>query len=722
MQPNVNLPILDGGLGILPPSQGDILAVVGAVPSGPIATPATFARVSDLQARHTSGPLVEAAALDVVLTGKPVVVVGTGASTAAVIGAVTKTGTGTFDPIVDTATVPDDDYDAYIAFVAGTTAIGTAGATYQTSLDNGITLSAVAALGTATSITIPTPSGLVKLNLEPSESDIVALSNELRTKFLAHIIFADLAAKMTGTVDLSGITLSTLNGQTFLVTSNVGGPDSVTFTTPSSIADIAVQINAVTTGDSTASIVGNHLVMTGGGTSLGTTSTLLLGSGTANATLGFTNGQTATGTNEPHKHADTTSDDGVTAASTDLATAILLLNSIKAGYAAHRVLAGAGPSQIHLAADSTNIVTAADATDGFTARTLATDLKAKLNAHEALMSSHTIADVVNVVADTVGAGTIDAGDVVTFRLTAAKWNTTELGAALTALKNTGQTWDVALIVGAADTAALEAVDTWLAGMAAKNKFKRAVMATRIPNVGEDEATYLAAMTSQWSAEASKWINLCSGSAKTTSGISSRSYKRPTSWRTACHEITVDPGQDLAAVALGPLSSVKIVDANGNPEDHDETVFPGLDDQRFTVFRSFEGRPGVFVNNGRIFAPVGSDFIFVQYRRIMNLGARALVSYLENRLSAEVGINPQTGFIAESSAAEIEAGGTKAMADVLLPFKRASNVSFVLSRTDNILSTFTLTGEARIVPNGYVKFFSVPIGFNNPALRTFAAAA
>ena len=618
MQPSVSVPIQDGSLGIQPPSQGDILAVVGPAPSGPLATPRMFARSADAVALFGgSSPMVEAGAATIKRTGKPVLFVRTAASVAAVIGAVTKTGTGTFNPVVDSLTVPYDDHEVYVQFTTDG-GVGTAGIKYQTSLDGGRTLSAVAALGTATSITVPTAAGLIKINLEPDDDALVALANDIRTKFLAHIVL------ITGSV---------------------------------------------------------------------------------------------------HLNADTTSDDGVAAAATNRATAIALLNTLRTAYEAHRVLVGTGPSQVHLVADTTNTITAPAATDGFTARTLANELKAKLTAHEGDTASHTIADATNLVtvAD-VAVGSVVAGDYFAFRVTAATWNSSDLDTALTALKNTQQTWDGALMVGAAGSSTFDTVDTWLAGMAEKNKFRRAIMNTRIPNEGESEGDYLDAMTTIFGTKSSRWINLCFGSDKMISALTARSYRRPVSWRVAIEEILVDAAQDLAAVAKGPLDGIQIADDAGNPDDHDETIFPGADDARFTTLRSFDGRPGVFINNGRIFAPVGSDFIFVQFRRIMNLGARALVSYLEERLSAAIGIDPKTGFIAESTAAELEAGGQQAMAAVLMPFGRAAAVSFVVSRTDNILSTFTITGEARIVPNGYAKFFSVPIGFNNPALRTFQAAA
>jgi hypothetical protein len=39
----------------------------------------------------------------------------------------------------------------------------------------------------------------------------------------------------------------------------------------------------------------------------------------------------------------------------------------------------------------------------------------------------------------------------------------------------------------------------------------------------------------------------------------------------------------------------------------------------------------------------------------------------------------------------------------------------------VLSTKTLTGEARILPFGYVEYIETTIGYVNPALRVLTAA-
>jgi hypothetical protein len=58
-------------------------------------------------------------------------------------------------------------------------------------------------------------------------------------------------ATVIGTVDLTGVTLSTLNTKTLVLTDSATGAVTTTFTTPSSIANIAAQINTAMAGKNT---------------------------------------------------------------------------------------------------------------------------------------------------------------------------------------------------------------------------------------------------------------------------------------------------------------------------------------------------------------------------------------------------------------------------------------------------------------------------------------
>lgn len=105
-------------------------------------------------------------------------------------------------------------------------------------------------------------------------------------------------ATITGTVSLTSGALfgngGTLDTLTFIATSDSGGPHTTTFVDPANASAVDAQITADAAGDYVPSINGStQLVIESA--SVGASATLTIGNGTANAALGFTNGQSDTG-------------------------------------------------------------------------------------------------------------------------------------------------------------------------------------------------------------------------------------------------------------------------------------------------------------------------------------------------------------------------------------------------------------------------------------------
>lgn len=170
--PSVSIQKIDGGTGVVRPSDTGVLAIIAPSASGVANQPATYLRTDLALADLGSGPLVECAAYVAPVSGKPVVLVKGAGTTAGAYGSMTLTGTGTTTPTGDGTSLPFDDYNVLLAFLTGTSTVGSSGATYTYSLDGGVTTSAVQALGTATSITLPNTG--VKVNLTHSTNTIVA--------------------------------------------------------------------------------------------------------------------------------------------------------------------------------------------------------------------------------------------------------------------------------------------------------------------------------------------------------------------------------------------------------------------------------------------------------------------------------------------------------------------------------------------------------------------
>lgn len=319
----------------------------------------------------------------------------------------------------------------------------------------------------------------------------------------------------------------------------------------------------------------------------------------------------------------------------------------------------------------------------------------------------------------LGVGTLVAGDTATLRTHAPTWNSADIGAALAALAVTTYSWEIAHLVGPIDATTFAAIGTAWGSMPEKTWIGN----TRVPNAGESEATYLAALNTIFSSLSTSFGCLCAGAAKIASGLDFNLYRRPVSHAVAAYAQSVSAEIDLAQIDLGALTGVQIRTTNGNVDEHDESANPGLDDARFTVLRTVDGEQGVFINNARIFSTTGSDFEFLQHRRVFNIFKRALRIYFQRRLSKPVVVNNETGFILEEEAVEIESGASSILADLLLNKPMASGGQYSLrdfvrvNRTDNLLSTKTMNVTAGMIPLAYPKVIIIDEGFYNPALQT-----
>lgn len=314
------------------------------------------------------------------------------------------------------------------------------------------------------------------------------------------------------------------------------------------------------------------------------------------------------------------------------------------------------------------------------------------------------------------AGTLVTGDSWTFRTSAPLWNSTELGTALDALGASAATWGGVHVTGNLTASDVTAIDTKLLGMAAAGKNHWFIGSARIPNLAESEATYLSSLSSSFSSIVTRHGAVCAGACEVVSSVSGRRYTRPVSFVAAPREASLRASQNSAALRTGALPA-KIKDANGNPLHHDEALNPGLDDARFYTLRSHEGYAGVYVNRPRMMSPEGSDFQLLPHRRVMNIARATSRARMLFWLNEELAIDPATGFLLESQAKEIEADVLGALNSALRSQPvLASSVSYVLSRTDNVLSTRTMNTQLRIVPLAYAETITEEISFTNPALR------
>jgi hypothetical protein len=327
--------------------------------------------------------------------------------------------------------------------------------------------------------------------------------------------------------------------------------------------------------------------------------------------------------------------------------------------------------------------------------------------------------------------TVVAGDVFTCRTSGPRMVTQNLADALVALQGTALHWDFLVVGGVVDADMIIQLDAWAAALWALGLHKKVLCSARGPNVGETEAQYYAAMQAlRTAAGTSLYVHVAAGCSKTASAVSGRKYRRPAAWpiaQRACSSVVSNPARySLAQVAAdghgGPLpSDVKITDATGNPDEHDEWANPGLDDLHFMTLRTFptpvDERGQVYINRPVSFAATGSDWDSWHRISLRNQAADALKPYLQKRLQKPIPVNARTGFILESEAIDIEEGAKQTLKDAIGEAVSPGGIFFSVARSDNLLANATLRTTARLVPLVYPDKVGCELGLLNPVRVT-----
>jgi hypothetical protein len=146
MLQNVNITKLDGQVGVALSAE-NVLAIIAPAKAGTVNQPTAIASRTAALAAFTEGVLVELAAYHLAAAKKHVVCVRCTAAPGT-YGTIATANPGTSIPTASSTSFPTDDVDAVVRIVNPGT-IGTAGITYQYSMDGGTNWSAILALGTA---------------------------------------------------------------------------------------------------------------------------------------------------------------------------------------------------------------------------------------------------------------------------------------------------------------------------------------------------------------------------------------------------------------------------------------------------------------------------------------------------------------------------------------------------------------------------------------------
>ena len=237
-----------------------------------------------------------------------------------------------------------------------------------------------------------------------------------------------------------------------------------------------------------------------------------------------------------------------------------------------------------------------------------------------------------------------------------------------------------------------------------------LMRDAVRDYGVSVSSHFTAMEAIFSGKASTYCGIC------FDGCEYPSAAGPLFARSPMLPVAVELkraglGEDISAPIRGSLAGVSITE-NSTPKYYDENVHGVADDARYITLTTDDVLQGVYITNPNLFSPAGSDFKYLQHRRVMRAARRALNLYFKFRLSKDIFVNATTGFILESDAVEMENGATAALSAALGNW--VSGVSVTLARNNNILASEPISVTSEIIPKAYPKSFVVNQSFSNPA--------
>jgi hypothetical protein len=331
---------------------------------------------------------------------------------------------------------------------------------------------------------------------------------------------------------------------------------------------------------------------------------------------------------------------------------------------------------------------------------------------------------------TSGSSTVVAGDFFRVQTVRPQMQNSDLVTALAALAASPLTWDNVLVDVDVTSTFVATVDGWLTAIQAMSKYKMAWMNTRHKHTPapttESESAYLTALSTLLASTVTTQIDVGSDGAYCASSVSGLVQVRPTSMFIATRANgTLATGVDPAWIQLGTVPNCNLLDTSGRLVWHDERVYPGLDDLRFSTLCSVEGTVGTYIGNARILSNLTSDFQYDQHARTMNAAKTITYPLLTLQLSRGVRKqkpDPATGevFILEDDAAAIEGFINPELESGL--GNNVNQALFTLGRNDNLAPnvgakvSFTLQLQSL----GYIKALS---GINEfvPAIQNVSSA-
>lgn len=328
-----------------------------------------------------------------------------------------------------------------------------------------------------------------------------------------------------------------------------------------------------------------------------------------------------------------------------------------------------------------------------------------------------------------GAGTMVAGESVTFGCTEPLTSAASVQACLVALEASPYAitgWGCMRIVGPRTGAEATSIQGYLDTMVVTKTFPRAIIETRdnaLPTAyggaGETDATWSAAVALDYSAVSAKRICAAAGNYNMNSAYpvpagGAPRMRRNLAFALACRQVAIKAQTHAGRVSDGALAQI-VVDPTNDPSDgfnyHDDYNAPALDVARFASARKRKGKPGFFCVNPKLMSPGGSVFTLLPLGNVMDIGCSLVYQTGTDNINSDVRLNTN-GTIDEIAAQGIESVVRGVLRDQMLAKSMISGFTYTIDRTNNVRTTSTVNFACTLYARGYILEIDGTIGFGS----------
>ena len=341
-------------------------------------------------------------------------------------------------------------------------------------------------------------------------------------------------------------------------------------------------------------------------------------------------------------------------------------------------------------------------------------------------------DVAFGVTVALGAGTLDAGDLFEARAFGPTWAAADALTAIDNLVASPLEWRFIHFVGWQNVTDIGSIGTELENIAASDScmHRFGLFSARPRGTYEKESSWEARLVADVAQFEDERVGIGAGLARVTCPMTGRVNRRPCLFPVVARLVSktrqVDPGRKLDG-SLG--SDVLLHDDNSQLVEHDARVSSVLHGSRYITLRTYARKRGVFCTRGNLMAAEDSDFNRIPYRTVMDLAAEVFNDFMVEQIQNHFATNPPVGgpqgatpgTLRETDARRLDREASYALQLALVERGYAVGVQVRVSRTDNFLSTGTLSAKVSIFPLTYLDRFDGEVAFVGAKLAGFQTA-